>query len=144
MATDLGPAAPAIISESVTRRQWQPTAATFIWLFALVWGLFIGLKPLDDNSLFTHVATGRIIFQSGFPHADPYLFTPHEPSWVVQSWLASVVYWTIVRTWAFAGLLTLTAALTAVLALLVVRLSRPADGFIARALLGPGDVVAVV
>jgi hypothetical protein len=135
MATDLGPAAPAIISESVTRRRWQPTPATFIWLFALVWGLFIGLKPLDDNSLFTHVATGRIIFQSGFPHADPYLFTPHEPSWVVQSWLASVVYWTIVRTWAFAGLLTLTAALTAVLALLVVRLSRPADGFIARALL---------
>ena len=93
------------------------------------------MKPLDDNSLFTHVATGRIIFQSGFPHADPYLFTPHEPSWVVQSWLASIVYWAIVRTWAFAGLLTLTAALTAVLALLVVRLSRPADGFIARALL---------
>ena len=135
MATDLGPAAPAISSESVTRARWQPTPATFIWLFALVWGLWIGLKPLDDNSLFTHVATGRIIFQSGFPHADPYLFTPHEPSWVVQSWLASVVYWTIVRTWAFAGLLTLTAALTAVLALLVVRLARPADGFIARALL---------
>jgi hypothetical protein len=135
MATDLEPAAPAVSNESVTRRRWQPTPATFIWLFALIWGLWIGVKPLDDNSLFTHVATGRIIFQSGFPHADPYLFTPHESSWVVQSWLASVVYWAIVRTWAFAGLLTLTAALTALLAVLVVRLARPADGFIARALL---------
>ena len=135
MATDVEPAAPAISSESVTRERWQPTPATFIWLFALVWGLWIGVKPLDDNSLFTHVATGRIIFQSGFPHADPYLFTPHESSWVVQSWLASVVYWAIVRTWAFAGLSALTAVLAAVLALLVVRLARPADGFIARGLL---------
>ncbi len=135
MATDLEPAAPAISSESVTPRRWQPTPATLISLFALIWGLWIGLKPLDDNSLFTHVATGRIIFQTGFPHADPYLFTPHESSWVVQSWLASVVYWAIVRVWGFAGLLTLTGALTAVLALLVVRLARPADGFIARALL---------
>ena len=56
-------------------RIWQPTPATFIWLFALAWGLRIGLQPLSDNSLLTHIATGRIIFDTGFPHSDPYLFT---------------------------------------------------------------------
>jgi hypothetical protein len=65
-------------------RTWQPTPATFIWLFALAWGLRIGLQPLSDNSLLTHIATGRIIFDTGFPHSDPYLL-PARTSWVVQS-----------------------------------------------------------
>ena len=70
---------------------------------ALAWGLRIGLQPLGDNSLFTHIATGRIIFDTGFPHTDPYLFTPHEPSWVVQSWLASVIYWALASAWGMGG-----------------------------------------
>ena len=115
MATDLGPSAPA--TERVRYASpVQPTTRDLHRLLPSSGGSCIGLRPLDDNSFFTHLATGRLIFHSGIPHADPYLFTAHEPPWVVQSWLASVVYWTIVRTWAFAGLLTLTAALTAVLA----------------------------
>ena len=136
MATDLEPDASALAAGAEERpsskARWAPTPATFIWLFALAWGLRIGLQPLSDNSMLTHVATGRIIFDSGFPHSDPYLFTPHEPSWVVQSWLASVVYWGLVKAWGFGALLAFNAALTALLAILVVRIARPADGFVAR------------
>ena len=136
MATDLesDTSAPAAGGDDVpaAKSRWAPTPATFIWLFALAWGLRIGLQPLSDNSMLTHVATGRIIFDSGFPRSDPYLFTPHEPSWVVQSWLASVVYWSLVKAWGFGALLAFNAALTALLAILIVRIARPADGFVAR------------
>lgn len=136
MATDLEPApAPSTEASSeapAPKQRWSPTPATFIWLFALAWGLRIGLQPLSDNSMLTHVATGRIIFDTGFPHSDPYLFTAHEPSWVVQSWLASVIYWGLVKAWGFGALLAFNAALTALLALLVVRIAKPADGFVAR------------
>ena len=30
------------------------------------------LRPISDNSFFTHVATGRIILDSGIPTTDPY------------------------------------------------------------------------
>ena len=123
----------AATSETPGRRpRWQPTPGTFIWLFALAWGLRLGLEPISDNSTLTHVATGRIIFDSGFPHSDRYLFTPHEPSWIVQSWLASVVYWSLVKAWGFGALLAFNAALSALLALLIVRIAKPADGFLAR------------
>ena len=57
-----------------------------------VWGLSIGIDQLSDNSFFTHLATGRLILDHGIPHHDVYSFTaPGEP-WVVQSWLASVLY----------------------------------------------------
>ncbi len=123
---------PAGVEPPSRSRRWQPTPATFIWLFALAWGLRIGLQPLSDNSLLTHIATGRIIFDTGFPRSDPYLFTPHEPSWVVQSWLGSVIYWGLVKTWGMGALMAFNAALTALLAVLIVRLARPADGFVAR------------
>ncbi len=132
MATDLQPVPAATSEPSGRRPRWQPTLGTFIWLFALAWGLRLGLQPIRDNSTLTHVATGRIIFDSGFPHSDPYLFTPHEPSWIVQSWLASVAYWSLVKAWGFGGLLAFNAALTALLALLIVRIAKPADGFLTR------------
>lgn len=60
---------------------------------AAAWGMLVGLTRLYDNSFFTHLATGRLILDRGsVPTTDPYSFTAHGDPWVVQSWLASLVY----------------------------------------------------
>jgi hypothetical protein len=61
------------------------------WLVVLI-GFVVGMRPLSDNSLFTHLATGRLIVASGIPREDPYSFTAAGEPWVVQSWLVSLVY----------------------------------------------------
>ena len=38
-------------------------------------GAYIGAAALDDNSFFTHLATGRYILEHGFPTSDVYSFT---------------------------------------------------------------------
>lgn len=60
-------------------------------VLALV-GLLAGLGPLRDNSFFTHLATGRLILDHGFPTVDPYRFTEPGAAWIPQSWFASVAY----------------------------------------------------
>ena len=97
-----------------------------------VWGLWIGLQPLSDNSFLTHLATGRLILDEGIPREDPFTFTAPGVDWVVQSWLMSTVYGVVDEWWGGHGLLLLNATLTTLLAALVWRLSRPADGVIAR------------
>lgn len=97
----------------------------------------IGLRPLTDNSFFTHLATGRIILDSGsVPSADPYTFTAHGASWLVQSWLASVLYATVERLGGATGLRLLMGCTAAVLAGLAWRLTRPAESVVLRLALG--------
>lgn len=108
------------------------TTGLLVALGALVWGLFLGLRQLQDNSLLTHIATGRIILDRGVPHSDPYLFTPHESHWVVQSWLASLVYGIADKLAEGRGVQYVTAVLSVALAALVVRLSRPTESLLGR------------
>ena len=73
-------------------------------------GLLIGLGPLDDNSYLTHLATGRIIWDTHhIPHHDPYSFTAFGHPWVVQSWLASVIYGAADKWWGPPGVLLVVA-----------------------------------
>ncbi len=61
-------------------------------LFALV-GAVVGMGRLGDNSFFTHLATGRVIIDTGsVPSADPYTFHALGEPWTVQSWLVSLAY----------------------------------------------------
>jgi hypothetical protein len=56
-------------------------------------GFTIGTRALGDNSFLTHLATGRLILDQGaVPSVDPYTFTAAGEPWVVQSWLASLLY----------------------------------------------------
>lgn len=98
--------------------------------------LLVGLGPLNDNSFFTHLATGRLIWDTHhIPHTDPYSFSaPGEP-WVVQSWLASVVYGAFDRLWGPAGLLVLMGVLATTLGALVWTLTRRAKSLLARLLI---------
>lgn len=103
--------------------------------FALAtFGFCLGLRPIGDNSFFTHLETGRLILESGIPKADPYSFTaPGEP-WVVQSWLASLLYALSERALGATGVRLLTGVLVGVLVALVWRLTRPAKGLAVRIL----------
>lgn len=101
--------------------------------FALV-GLRIGLVPLHDNSFFTHLATGRLILDSGIPRHDPYSFTAFGDPWVVQSWAASILYAGVEDLAGLVGIRILVAACTTALAVLVWQLCRPASGLVGRLL----------
>ena len=102
--------------------------------FAL-WGLGVGLLRLHDNSYLTHVATGRLILAHGVPTTDPYTFTAHGRPWVVESWLASVLFGVVERAAGGHGLQVLHAALGAGLGALAWVLTRPARQL-------PGRIVA--
>ncbi len=69
------------------------TADRAMMVLAAALGLLIGSGPIADNSFLTHLATGRLIVETGaVPSVDPYSYTAHGDPWVVQSWLVSVIY----------------------------------------------------
>jgi hypothetical protein len=102
-------------------------AGLFTLVFALG-GWHSGLGRLSDNSFFWHLRTGRLILEHGIPHADPYSFTAAGSRWVVQSWLAEMLYGVIDRAAGAFGirlLVAVTGSLVAGLTYrLVLRLSR--------------------
>ena len=95
--------------------------------------MFIGAAALSDNGFLTHLATGRLILEtSGVPTQDPYSFTAAGAPWVVQSWLASLIYGAVERAGgaeAIRAFMGLTAATVAVIAW---TLTRPARGLVVR------------
>jgi hypothetical protein len=103
----------------------------------------IGLRPLVDNSFFTHLATGRLILDTGsVPSSDPYTFTAHGADWLVQSWLASVLYATVERLGGATGLRVLMGLTAALLTALAWRLTRPAASLLPRLAIGVVFVTA--
>lgn len=109
---------------------------SIIYLLVLTWAAAIAAFPLNDNSFFTHLATGRIILDQGsVPSTDPYTFAASGAPWTVQSWLASVSYAGAERLAGDLGLRVLvlvvvTAAVSALWAL-----TRPAKSLVVRFLL---------
>ena len=102
-------------------------------LFVVAAGLTIGLRPLADNSFFTHLSTGRLILEHGsVPSQDPYTFTAAGEPWVVQSWLASWLYATVEAVFGITGLRLLMGAVAALLAGLMWRLAAPAEALVIR------------
>ena len=100
-------------------------------LFTAVFALFgfgVGIERLSDNSFFTHLATGRWILDHGIPRKDFYSFTAPGSRWVVQSWLAEVLYAQLDRSFGAFGIRVLGAltgaAITALVFRLALRLSR--------------------
>ncbi|MDP1819658.1 MAG: hypothetical protein Q8K58_07150 [Acidimicrobiales bacterium] len=115
----------------------RPSLGSAAGVALAVLALRIGLGRLNDNSFFTHLATGRLILDAGdVPTADPYSFTAPGADWVVQSWLASVAYGAVEDLAGGAGLRALMAALTVAVFAVVWRLSRPAQGLLVRLAIG--------
>lgn len=86
-----------------------------------------------DNSLMTHVSTGRLILADlSVPSTDPYSYTAAGTEWTVQSWFPSVVYASLERWVGLGGVRLIHALLAFCIALGLWRLSRPAEQLIAR------------
>ena len=98
-------------------------------------GFLIGLQPLPDNSFLTHLATGRLMLDSGIPTADPYSFTAAGEPWMVQSWLASTLYALAEELAGLGGVRVVIALTTGLLAYLLWRLTEPAGAVVVRAAL---------
>ncbi|MFL6204124.1 MAG: hypothetical protein ACJ739_02120 [Acidimicrobiales bacterium] len=110
-----------------------PSWAGVVGVFVVTAGWVIGLRTLSDNSFLTHLATGRIILDTGaVPSHDAYTFTAHGEPWVVQSWLVSILYGTGEAIGGLTAVRVASAVLTALLAGLGWTLLRPAQGLVVR------------
>lgn len=119
-----------------------PSAAAVVGGAAALWGLAVGLQPLGDNSALTHLATGRLILESGVPRHDPFSFTAAGHPWTVSSWLASVGMALAERVNEGHGVLLARTVVTTALAGLAWRLTRPA-GALAGRIVAVGVVLVV-
>lgn len=109
-----------------------PSVAAVVGGAVGLWGLAIGLTPLDDNSALTHLATGRLILDDGIPRHDPFSFTAAGRPWTVYSWLASGGMALADRLWGGHGIQVARALLTTGIALIAWRLTRPAGALAGR------------
>ena len=113
-------------------RRRTPDLASVIGVAVALLAGSIGLRSIGDNSFFTHLETGRLLLESGVPHNDPYSFTAAGAPWVVQSWLASLVFALADRVAGGVGIRLLTFALVAVTLWLAWRLTAPARTLLPR------------
>jgi hypothetical protein len=117
--------------------------AAAVGVLVVVAGVLIGLGPLDDNSFLTHLATGRLILdRSHVPSSDPYSFSAPGAAWVVQSWLASVLYASLEAIGGLGSVRILGGVLTGTLAAVAWGLLRPATGIVVR--LGLATIFLVI
>jgi len=126
------------------RRKGLTRGAIIGWFAALL-GAVSGAAALGDNSFFTHLATGRRILDGHLPSTDPYSFSAHGHAWVIQSWFASLLYGLADEVGHGLGIRLGVAALSALLAVLLWRLTRPAGSIVARlAAVAPALVIGQV
>lgn len=95
-------------------------------------GMAPGVRQLFDNSFLTHLATGRLILDDGFPTSDPYTFTAEGLSWIPQSWLASVLYAGLEELGGLEYVRLVNGLITGLLALLGWVLVKPAGSVVRR------------
>lgn len=120
-------------TEAAPGRLRAPAYGTLVGSLVVACGFLLGSRPLSDNSFLTHLATGRLILDSGsIPTHDPYSFTATGEPWVVQSWLASVLFAVSEELAGPLGIRLLFAFVGAALAFVAWRLLRPVEGVIAR------------
>lgn len=124
---------PSAEPQARSRRRFDPSLTTLMMVGFLAVGLRVGLRPLGDNSFLTHLATGRLIVDSGsVPSSDPYSFTASGDPWTVQSWGASVLYAGTESLGGLALLRAMIALVTVSLTLAVWHLTSAAQGLVAR------------
>jgi hypothetical protein len=91
----------------------------------VLFGFRLGIRPISDNSMLTHIRTGIDMVQRGaIPRSDPYSWTAHGTRWVVQSWLPEWTYGLAHRVGGFRLVVLEQGLLMAGLAWLLIRLAR--------------------
>ncbi|HUP72583.1 MAG TPA: hypothetical protein VM282_06005 [Acidimicrobiales bacterium] len=148
--TNVAPDAPDAFPVAATTRRFAPPSGSLASACGAVFafmGFLMGSARLGDNSLLTHIATGRLLVHgeigslwNGMP--DPYTTTSRGASWIVQSWLASAFYGVVDEVGGGAGLRISFGVTTALLTWLVWKLAGAAGSFTVRVAVS-GVVVAV-
>lgn len=62
------------------------TALFLVYWFGIL--LFLRSQPFNDPGALWHIRVGDLIFESGFPHTDPFTWSYHRSPWIPQQWLA--------------------------------------------------------
>jgi len=107
------------------KRVRAPSLESLFVAVLVLLGFRLGVLPIKDNSMFTHLRTGiDIAAGDGIPRADPYSYTARGTDWVVQSWLPEWSYGWLYRLADMRLVVLEQAALIALLAWLVARLAR--------------------
>jgi len=119
-------------SEKQSRRSVGMNLGRVVGLSMALIGSFIGATPLSDNSLLTHLATGREMIAEGFVRSDVFTWTSQGREVVVQSWLASLLYGVVEQVGGFGALRLLMAGTAGLLAWLAWSLSDEATSLITR------------
>lgn len=120
-----------------------PSLNTILAIVLALVGLRVGLSPLHDNSFLTHLATGRIILDTGhIPRSDPYSWSAPGAAWTVQSWGASVIFAGMEKLAGLVGIRVLVAVCCVALTQLVWRITKPANSVLGRLLVSV-PVIAV-
>ena len=110
---------------SLVRRFKAPTLESLFVAVLVLLGFRIGVLPIGDNSMFTHLRTGiDMAAGDGIPSSDPYSYTARGADWVVQSWLPEWTYGWLYRLADMRLVVLQQAILIALLAWLVARLAR--------------------
>ncbi len=143
-STASSPSRPAPSSERARFHPAQLSIAGVLGIGVALWGFLAASDALSDNSLFTHLATGRLILEEGaVPTTDPYSYTARGEPWLVQSWLVSWLYGVADAVVGPAAVRVLAGALGAVTAAGVWSLTRPAKTLLSRLLVAvPALLVA--
>jgi len=109
----------------VTSRLRSPRLESLFVATFVLFGFRIGIQPIGDNSMLTHLRTGiDMVRGRGIPRMDTYSFTASGQEWVVQSWLPEWTYGWAYRLGGFRLVVLEQAVLVALLVWLVVRLAR--------------------
>ncbi len=107
--------------------------SALVGLVIVLAGVAIGVHPPGDNSFLTHLATGRIIWDTHHvPAHDPYTFTVPGHPWVVQSWLASLLFAAADHIAGIRAVMIEVGTATAIISLLVWKLTAPARTLLPR------------
>jgi hypothetical protein len=113
------------VFSSLIRRLRAPRLEALFVAALVLFGFRLGVRPIGDNSMFTHLRTGiDAVRGHGIPRTDPYSFTALGHRWVVQSWLPEWTYGWADRLGGLRVVVLEQALLCAGLALLLVRLAR--------------------
>jgi len=81
-----------------------------------VFGVFVAifamaLRPVVDNDVFWHLATGRYIWATGrVPHADPFSWTAPGRAWIAHEWLTETLLYPLYTHGGYAALMLVFAA----------------------------------
>ncbi len=81
-----------------------------------VFGVFVAifamaLRPVVDNDVFWHLATGRYMWTTGhIPHADPFSWTAPGRAWIAHEWLTEALLYPLYTHGGYPALMLVFAA----------------------------------